>query len=76
MNDCLACLIKPTWMCENCDKVGCCRDHTNTFTIFQAKDCDEGEVVSCAQCRAQVSDNFRGKMHWSTCLKNFLDRPY
>lgn len=75
MINCLACLINPTWMCEACEEVGCCREHTKTFFLFQAKDPDEGMCICCTKCKNKVADSFRGKMYWTTSLEDFMSRP-
>jgi len=72
VDPCLACLLKPTYVCEQCDKVGCCEDHVDQFTMFQSKDPEDGMMLSCSSCRSKVQDSFSGHMHWSMCLRDFL----
>lgn len=72
MNDCLACLLKPTYRCDSCDEAEVCEGHSDQFTIYCSKDGDEGMMMACFQCRPKVASRYNTMMHWSMSLKEYM----
>ena len=55
MASCLACLLKPSYTCDSCGEAEVCTAHSDEFTIYSAKDADEGLMIACRKCKPKVA---------------------
>ena len=72
MTNCLACMLKPTYTCDNCEVAAVCVAHADQFTVYCTKDGDEGLMTVCRSCRRKVASRYETTMHWSQSLKEYI----